>query len=246
MSQVYSNKVSISPNAIIGEGVRIGDGTVIHDGVEIGAGSVIGRDCTIGEPLAVSFTDGNYVQPSTVIGQDAIIRSHAIIYAGSTFGDGFQTGHHAVIREFCTIGNHCSVGTFADLQGHIVMGEYCRLHSSVHLAQGTNLGSYVFLYPFVVTTNDRFPPTTAIVGPVIGDYTQVGVHAVILAGVQVGAHCLIGANATVNRDVADYSFMVGSPAVRKGDVRELKDADGAPLYPWPARFDRGMPWKNDL
>lgn len=246
MSQVYPDNVIISPTAIIGEGVRIGDGTVVHDGVEIGAGSVIGRDCTIGEPLAVSFTDESYVQPKTVIGQNAMIRSHTIIYVGSNFGDGFQTGHHAVIREFCVIGNQCSVGTFADLQGHIKMGDYCRLHSSVHLAQGTHLGSYVFMYPFSVTTNDRFPPTTETIGPVIGDYTQVGVHAVILAGVRIGQHCLIGANATVNRDAPDHSFLVGSPAIRKSDVRELKDAEGQPLYPWPARFDRGMPWKNDL
>ncbi|MCF8258561.1 MAG: hypothetical protein K9J06_13475 [Flavobacteriales bacterium] len=240
------SNINISPNAIIGEGVRIGDNTVVHDGVEIGAGSIIGSNCTLGEPLTASYSDSNYVQPSTVIGKEAVIRSHTILYAGSTFGAGLHTGHHAVIREHCTIGDHCSVGTFGDLQGHITMGNHCRLHSSVHLAQGTRLGSFVFIYPFAVTTNDRFPPSTETIAPMIGDYTQIGVHAVILAGVHIGKHCLVAANATVNRDAADHSFLVGSPAVLKGDVRELVDAGGHPLYPWPARFDRGMPWKNDL
>jgi acetyltransferase-like isoleucine patch superfamily enzyme len=235
----------ISPHAILGAGVRVGEGTVVHDGVEIGAGTVIGPFCIIGEPLAASYSDKEHVQPRTVIGAGSIIRSHSILYAGSTFGEGFQTGHHAVIREHCTIGEHGMVGTFSDLQGHITMGRYCRLHSNVHLAQGTRLGDFVFMYPFSVTTNDRFPPTTATTAPVIGDYTQVGVHAVIIAGVRIGQHCLVAANATVNRDAEDHSFLIGSPAVRKRDVRELTDADGGALYPWPDRFDRGMPWQND-
>lgn len=238
--------VIISPTAIIGEGVQIGHNTEIHDGVEIGQGSVIGRDCTIGEPLAHAHTESGYQQPRTVIGPGANIRSHSVIYAGSVFGEGLETGHHAVIREYCTIGNRCMLGTFCDLQGHVTMGDHCRLHSSVHLAKGSRLGSFVFIYPFAVLTNDRFPPTTETSAPFIGDYTQVGVHAVILAGVRVGEHCLIAANATVTRDAPDHSFLVGSPAIRKLDVRDMKDDDGQALYPWPGRFDRGMPWKNDL
>lgn len=245
MSRVGRN-VLISPSAIIGSGVTIGDNTAILDGVSIGDGSVIGRNCIIGERPAQLADSASGIRQLTVIGTGAIIRSHTVVYAGSSFGQGFHTGHHAVIREQCRIGDHCSVGTFCDLQGHIVMGDHCRLHSSVHLAKGSSLGNFVFIYPFAVLTNDRFPPTLSTEAPEIGDYTQIGTHAVIIAGVNVGAHCLIAANATVNRHVADHSFMVGAPAVRKGDVRELKDADGAALYPWPARFDRGMPWKNDL
>ena len=135
---------------------------------------------------------------------------------------------------------------FSDLQGHVTMGNYCRLHSSVHLAKGSVLGDHVFIYPYAVLTNDRFPPSMTTNAPAIGHYTQIGVHAVILAGVSIGAHCLIAANATVANDVDDHSFMIGSPAVLKKDVRDLKGEDGSPLYPWPARFDRGMPWKNDM
>lgn len=238
--------VSISKHATIGVGVRIGANTVVHDGVCIGDHSVVGSNCVLGEPLADYHADEAYVQPQTVIGIHAIIRSHSVIYAGSTFGAHFQTGHHTVIREHCLIGEHCAIGTFSDLQGHITMGNYCRLHSSVHLAKGSTLGHFVFIYPYAVLTNDRFPPTTATIAPSIGDYTQLGVHAVVLAGVAIGAHCLIAANATVSRHVLDYSFMIGSPAERKMDVRELKADDGTQLYPWPSRFDRGMPWKNDL
>ncbi len=240
------HNVSISPRATIGSDVRIGDGTVIHDAVEIGNGTFIGPGCIIGEPLSSFFSEKNYTQPRTVIGPEAVILSHTVIYAGSSFGEKFQTGHHAVIREHCRLAEHCAVGSFSDLQGHVTMGRYSRLHSNVQLAKGSVLGEFVFIYPFAVLTNDRFPPTTDIIAPVIGDYTQVGVHAVILAGVRVGEHCLIAANAKVTQDAADHSFLIGSPAIRKKDVRELKDDEGNALYPWPSRFSRGMPWENDL
>lgn len=240
------HNVNISPRAIIGRGVRIGDGAIIHDGVEVGEGTFIGSGCIIGEPLAEFYENVDYVQPKTVIGPKSIIRSHSVIYAGSVFSEKFQTGHHAVIREHCHVAEHCVVGSFSDLQGHITMGRYSRLHSNVHLAKGSVLGEFVFIYPFAVLTNDRFPPTTETIAPTIGDYTQVGVHAVILAGVKVGAHCLIAANATVTQDAADHSFLIGSPAIHGKDVRELKEADGKALYPWRARFQRGMPWERDL
>ncbi len=238
--------VNISERATLGVGVRIGANTIIHEGVQLGDHSIVGSNCIIGEPLSSYYEDDSYVQPSTIIGAHALVRSHTVIYTASTFGDHFQTGHHAVIREHCAIGHHCSIGTFSDLQGHVTMGNYCRLHSSVHLAKGSVLGDHVFIYPYAVLTNDRFPPSMTTNAPAIGHYTQIGVHAVILAGVSIGAHCLIAANATVANDVDDHSFMIGSPAVLKKDVRDLKGEDGSPLYPWPARFDRGMPWKNDM
>jgi len=35
----------------------------------------------------------------TVIGDDAVIRSHSVIYAGNVIGAGFQTGNHAKSRR---------------------------------------------------------------------------------------------------------------------------------------------------
>ena len=241
-----NHNVRISPKATIGKGVRIGDNTVIYDNVIIGENSTICNDCIIGEPLSDYYSEIDYIQPTTVIGANALVRSHTMIYAGCVIGSHFETGHHAIIREHSTIGNHCIVGTFSDVQGHVIMGNYTRLHSSVHLAKGSVLGDFVFIYPFAVLTNDRFPPSLETTAPTIGDYTQICVSAVILPGVQIGANCLIGTNATVSDDVEDFSLMLGSPAKRKGDVRELKAEDGAPLYPWNRRFDRGMPWTNAI
>jgi acetyltransferase-like isoleucine patch superfamily enzyme len=236
--------ISISTSAKIGKNVRIGDGTVIYDNVTIGDNSVIANDCVLGEPLVGYYTDSDYVNPLLIIGENALIRSHTIIYAGSTIGHDFSTGHRVTIREKSSIGNHCRIGTGSDLQGFLEMGDHCQLHSSVHLCQHSRLGNFVFIYPNVVLANDRLPPTEIVAGPEVEDYVQIGIQSSLIGNIRIGANSLVGAQTTATKDFEPFSFILGSPAYRKSDVRELLDENGAPLYPWKDRFSRGMPWKN--
>ena len=55
-----------------------------------------------------------------IIGNSPIIRSHTIIYRGTTIGDNFQTGHGVLIRENNIIGNKVSIGS------HSVMFKLCQ------------------------------------------------------------------------------------------------------------------------
>lgn len=235
--------VCISPKAVLGKNVRIGDNTIIYDHVEIDDDSVIANDCVIGEPTADYYSKSSYVNERTIIGKNALVRSHAIIYAGVSIGTHLETGHRVTIREKTIIGDHCKVGTLSDLQGHLEMGNYCRLHSNVHLCQLSKLGNFVFLYPYAVLANDKHPPSEKIQGPEIGDYTQVGVHAVIIGDVKIGANCVIGAHSTLTQEFEDHSLILGSPAKRVSDVSKLKSSKGESLYPWRARFSRDLPWQ---
>lgn len=230
--------VYIHPSASIGQNV------IIYDGVSIGPQAIIGDYCTIGEPLTGIYSNEEYVQPSTIIGSNALIRSHTIIYAGNQIGDHFSTGHRVTIRENNTIANHVSFGTLSDIQGESIFGNYVRLHSSVHICQYSFLEDFVMVYPFVVFMNDRFPPSMKPKGPKIGAYTQIGVQSLIHSGVVIGENSLIGAQSSVNRDLPPFTFFTGNPGKVVGDVREIKDSKGQPLYPWPRRFDRGMPWQG--
>lgn len=240
---LFNNRnVTISSKANIGLNVRIGDNTTIYDNVVIGDDSTICNDCVIGEPLTEAYTDENYINPITEIGKNALIRSHSILYAGSSFGINFETGHRVVIRERSHLGDYCRIGTMSDLQGDLKVGNHCQLHSNVHLCKYSDLGDFVFIYPFSVLTNDRYPPSMQVKGPSIGDYSQLGVHSIVVGNVTVGSNCLVGADSTVSSNFEDYSFIIGSPAKRKSDIRNLTDDDGKPLYPWKNRFSRGMPW----
>ncbi|WP_296263330.1 gamma carbonic anhydrase family protein [Pseudomonas sp. UBA6562] len=60
-------------------------------------------------------------------------------------------------------------------------------------------------------------------GCTVGDYSLVGINAVILNGARIGKHCIIGANALIpeGKDIPDGSLVMGSPGKV---VRELTDA----------------------
>lgn len=236
--------VQISPSATIGENVRIGDNTVIYDNVTIGDNSTIANNCVLGEPVASYYESKNHENQSTEIGANALIRSHAIIYEGVKIGDGFQSGHRITIRENTVIGNECGIGTNCDIQGFASIGNHCHFHSDVHICQRSEIGDYVFIYPGVVLANDKHPPSEKIKGPTIRDFTQIGIQSSIIGDVSIADNCLVGAASVVAKDFPSFSFILGSPAQNKGDVRNLKDKNGKPLYPWNNRFSRGMPWKE--
>lgn len=60
-------------------------------------------------------------------------------------------------------------------------------------------------------------------GCTVGDYSLVGINAVILNGARIGKHCIIGANALIpeGKEIPDGSLVVGSPGKV---VRELTEA----------------------
>ncbi len=237
--------VFVSPKAYIGKNVKIGDNTSIYDHVRIEDNTIIANNCVIGEPTNDYYFNPDYKNQETVIGPNSLIRSHCIIYSDCKFGDSFQAGHRVTIREKTTFGKSCRVGTLSDIQGHSSFGNNCWLHSNVHIGQKSTIGNFVFIYPYVVFTNDPTPPSNVCIGPTVGDYSQIAVFCVLLPGVKIGKHCLVGAGSIVGKDISDYQLVLGNPAKVVKDVREVKSRQtGESHYPWPLRFERGMPWEG--
>ncbi|MDO7901932.1 gamma carbonic anhydrase family protein [Pseudomonas sp. K1(2024)] len=56
----------------------------------------------------------------------------------------------------------------------------------------------------------------------VGDYSLIGINAVILNGARIGRHCIIGANALIpeGKEIPDGSLVMGSPGKV---VRELTE-----------------------
>lgn len=243
----FNNRnIFISPLAKIGTNVKIGDNTIIYDNVEIGENTIIANDCVIGEPLNNYYYSKDYQNPVTKIGRNSLIRSHAIIYASADLGEGFSSGHRITIRENTKFGKEGKVGTLCDIQGYVTFGEYCWLHSNVHIGQRSTIGNFVFIFPYVVFTNDPHPPSEICIGPTISDYAQIAVGAILLPDVKIGTHTLIGANSVVINNVNDFDVVAGSPAKRLCDIRDIKSKINPEksYYPWPYNFDRGMPWEG--
>ncbi len=244
----FNNRnIHIGKNVKLGLNVRIGDNTTIYDNVEIGDNTTICNDCVIGEPVYDYYSKPSYENPVTKLGSNSLIRSHCIIYAGSSFGDHLNTGHRVTIREKTMAGHHCMFGSYTDIQGYCSIGNYNRFHSYVNIGQESELGDFVFIYPFVVLTNDPTPPSNKLVGVRIGDYTQITTSSVILPGSVIGKNCLVGANSTVGGNFDDDTFINGSPAKTIGRLSKMPffNTENKRHYPWPRNFERGMPWEGE-
>ena len=241
--------VSIGHNCIIEGNVSIGantyidSNTTIRSGVTIGEDSFIGSNCIIGEYWMDFCLDREPHDHPLAIGNNALIRSGSIIYAGSQIGDGFQTGHQVTIREKTEIGDHVSVGTLSDVQGNCRIGNYVRLHSNVHIGQLSVIDDFVWIYPYVVLTNDPTPPSNDFVGVHVHSFAIVATGAIVMPGLDIGQDSLIGAGAIVTKSVEPYAVAVGNPAKTISDVRKVKNKiTGEPVYPWREHFSNYMPW----
>ena len=246
------NFSGIHPTALIGDGVKIGENVtigahcIVYDNVEIGDCCQIGADVILGEPTGAIYRDpANYVNPPLVLGEASIIRSGSILYAGSTFGERLETGHRVTIREGTNAGVNLRVGTLSDIQGDCKIGNYVRFHSNVHIGQKSVIGDYVWIFPYVVLTNDPHPPSQVMLGVVVEDYAVVATMSVVLPGVIIGQDALVGAGSIVNRNVEPKALVAGNPAKKVCSVIDIKSRqDGSQVYPWRFSFDRGMPWEG--
>lgn len=241
-----NENIRISPNAQIGKNVKIGDHTIIYDNVKIGDNVIIANHCVIGEPLHSYYWDEKYENPVTYIGNNSLIRSHTIIYAGSKLGAHLNTGHRVTVREYTIAGEHCSFGSYTDIQGFVKLGNFNRFHSFVNIGQNSETGDFVFVYPYVVFTNDPTPPSEDLKGPYVGSYSQILTGAILLPGVRIGNHCMVAANAVAGGNFSDDLLIQGNPAKVIGKLSKMPlfNSKGKRHYPWPYHFDRGMPWKG--
>lgn len=247
------NNVTFKGNCMVEAGARIGDNcyidsnSIIRSGTTIGSDSFIGANCIIGEYMMDFCLDRETHHHKLTIGNHALLRSGTIIYTESEIGDHFQTGHRVTIREKSTIGTHCSIGTLSDIQGNCRIGDYVRMHSNVHIGQLSVVDNYVWIFPYVVLTNDPTPPSEdeGFKGVHIHKFALVSTGSVLLPGVSIGRDALVGASSNVTRDVSDYALVVGNPAKQIKDVREMKNNEGENIYPWRFHFNRAMPWEKE-
>lgn len=250
--QNIGKNVQIKENVILGNNVMIEDdvyidyNTIIKDNVTIGKGTFIGANCILGEFLLDTIRSESKVQTqSLIIGNRSLIRSGTIIYSSNEIGNDFQTGHNVTIRENSKIGNHVSIGTLSDIQGDCVIGDYVRAHSNVHIGQKSRIADFVWIFPYVVLTNDPTPPSEQLIGVSVDSFAVICTGSTILPGIHIAGDCLIAAGSNVTKDVNTYEVVGGNPAKVLSDVRKIKHhITGESVYPWRYSFKRGMPWEE--
>lgn len=183
---------------------------IIHPNVRLGRNVVVEDYCIIGAPFA------GHAGEETVIGDDAVIRSMTVIYAGNRIGNGFQTGNKANIREFNVIGDRVSIGTLAVVEHHVLIEDGVRIHGQAFVPEYSVLRAGCWIGPGTVITNARYPlhplAKQQLSGATIERNAKIGAHCTLLPGVTIGANALVGAGSLVSKDVPAGMVAYGSPA----------------------------------
>jgi acetyltransferase-like isoleucine patch superfamily enzyme len=187
--------------------------------------NVIGEGVQVFEPVTIGFPSreniGKTGFPGSTIGRHAVLRSGTIIYCDVIIGDNFQSGHNTLIREKTRIGDRTAIGTATVIDGNTIIGNGVSLQSMVYIPTNTTIGDRVFIGPNAVLTNDRYPPSGSLEGPVIKAGAAIGANVTILPGVCIGEGAFVAAGSVVTRDVPDHMMAIGTPARIKELPKEM-------------------------
>lgn len=183
---------------------------IVHPGVRLGRNAVVEDYCIIGAPFA------GFAGEETVIGDDAVIRSHTVIYAGNVIGNNFQTGNKANIRELNRIGHDVSIGTLSVVEHHVEIEDGVRIHTQAFVPEYCVLKRGAWIGPRVTLTNAKYPKhpdaKKTLQGVVVGEDAKLGAGVTVLPGVKIGAGALVGAGSLVAQDVPAGMVAKGAPA----------------------------------
>ncbi|WXL27071.1 gamma carbonic anhydrase family protein [Ectopseudomonas mendocina] len=98
----------------------------------------------------------------------------------------------------------------------------------IHIGENSNVqdGSVMHTdmgFPLTLGKGVTIGHKAMLHGCTVGDYSLIGINAVVLNGAKIGKHCIIGANTLIaeGKEIPDGSLVVGSPGKV---VRELNDA----------------------
>ena len=200
---------------------QIASTALIHPNVTLGDNVTIEDFCIIGCP-PVGRKPGDL---GVVIGDNAVIRSHTVIYAGNRIGSNFHTGHKANLRELNEIGENVSIGTLSVIEHHVKIKDGVRIHTQVFVPEYCILEKSCWLGPNVVLTNAKYPLSEGaknkLNGVRVGRRVIIGANATILPGVIIGDETIVGAGALVTKDLQSGGVYAGNPARRLKEISSL-------------------------
>ena len=189
----------------------IRDTIIQYSNVHLGENLTLDAFLVLGKPPK-GAQDGEL---ETRIGDNSILRSHSVIYAGTIIGADFQCGHQVTIREHTIIGDNVSVGTGTVVEHRVVIKNGVRLHSQVFVPEFSVLHEDCWLGPNVVVTNAKYPQSPEVKenlqGAIIMARAKIGANSTLLPGITIGEDSLIGAGTTVVENVPPRTVVVGNP-----------------------------------
>jgi acetyltransferase-like isoleucine patch superfamily enzyme len=146
-------------------------------------------------------------KPTTIFNEQYIqIGSNTLIGPDISLSAGMVPGQECITNPVVKIGDRCLIGRGSGIVGHF----------SIEIGNDVWTGHNVYItdqnHGYVDVTrpiSQQSQPERAVR---IGDGSWLGFGSVVLPGVNIGEHCVIGANSVVTRDIPSFSVAVGVPA----------------------------------
>jgi acetyltransferase-like isoleucine patch superfamily enzyme len=146
-------------------------------------------------------------KPTTIFNEQYIhIGDDVLIGPGVALSAGMVPGQECLMNPVVSIGDRCLIGRGSGIVGHF----------SISIGNDVWTGHHVYItdqnhgYEDVsMPISKQSQPERAVV---IGDGSWLGHGSVVLPGVTIGRHVVIGANSVVTKDIPDFSVAVGVPA----------------------------------
>jgi acetyltransferase-like isoleucine patch superfamily enzyme len=146
-------------------------------------------------------------KPTTIFNEQYIhVGTNTLIGPDISLSAGMVPGQQCITNPVVTIGDRCLIGRGSGIVGHfsIEIGNDVWTGHNVYITD-QNHGYEDVTRPI----SQQSQPERAVK---IGDGSWLGYGSVVLPGVTIGEHCVIGANSVVTHDVPSFSVAVGVPA----------------------------------
>jgi UDP-N-acetylglucosamine acyltransferase len=177
----------VSPNAELGEDVRIGPYAVIGEHVTLGDNAIVHAHAVVDGFTAIG--EGCEVFPGAAVG----LRCQDLKYGGErTY---VKIGARTVIRECVTVNSSTGEGS------ETVVGEDCFLMAYSHVGHNCRLGDGVIMANLASLAGHIHIEDKAVIGGL------VGIHQFV----HIGTLSMIGGLSKVNQDVPPYALSDGVP-----------------------------------
>ncbi len=160
---VLGKGVKIGPYAVVGSGAEIGDNTTIDSHAVIGAGTIIGKNnhihygAIIGDkPQDMKYADDQ--KTNVVIGDNNEIREYVTIHKATGMGKKTFIGNDNILMAMVHIGHNCVIGNevtivnMVQIAGHVVVedqaviGGQCGVPQFVRIGKLAMVGGYSRLF----------------------------------------------------------------------------------------------------
>jgi serine O-acetyltransferase len=146
---------------------------------------------------ATSIFKDKQQKPPCKIGDNCIIGTSAVIYAGCEIGKKCLIADLATVREDVTIGDMTIVGRGVAIENYCKIGSKCKIETNAYITAYSEIEDEVFIKMKGVTAKRK---------------SRIGVNATILPGKVIGEDAFVGAGSVVTKDVEDRKIVVGNPA----------------------------------